>query len=51
MDVDQEVAFLPIFSALYITPFFHILEKRIKNLLIPIPISFLSFVDDGLLIS
>ena len=37
-------------SALYITPIFHILEKRTKNLLISILIYFLSFVDNVLFI-
>jgi len=36
------------FSALYITPIFHIFEKRTKNLSIPILILFLSFVNDDL---
>ena len=40
-----------ILSAIYITPIFHIFEKRTKSLLLPIQISTLSFVDDGLLIS
>ena len=40
-----------ILLALYIAPTFHILGKRIKNFSVPIPISFLSFIDDGLLIS
>ena len=41
----------PILSALYITPISYILEKRTKNLFILIIISFLLFIDDGLLIS
>jgi len=47
--VGQESALSPIFSALYLTPFLYILEKRLKNL--KIPISILSFVDDGLIIA
>jgi len=47
--VGQGSAFSPILSALFITPIFHIFEKRIKNL--NIPVSFLSFVDNGLFIS
>ena len=47
--VGQGSAFLPILSALYLLPVFHILEKRLKNL--KIPISVISFVDDGLFIS
>jgi len=42
MDVGQE-------SALFITLIFHIFEKRIKDL--NIPISFLLFVDNNLFIS
>jgi len=34
--------------ALYIAPIFHILEKRTKTLSIPIPISFLLFVNNSL---
>jgi len=41
----QESALLPILSALYLSPVFHIFEKRLKNLEIPI-----SFIDDGLFI-
>jgi len=36
-------------SALYLSLVFHIFEKRLKNL--KIPVSFISFVDNGLLIS
>ena len=49
--VGQGSALLPILSALYITLIFNILEKRTKNLSISIPISILSFVDNGFLIS
>jgi len=38
-----------ILSALYLTPFLHIFEKHIKNL--KIPVSMLSFANDGLLIA
>ena len=38
----------PILSTLYLSPFLYILENRFENL--NIPISILSFVDDGLLI-
>ena len=44
-------ALFPVLSTLYISPIFYIFEKIINNLYIPIPISFLSFVDDGLFIS
>ena len=47
--VGQGSAFSPILSALYLTPFLCILEKCLKNL--KIPISILSFVDDGLIIT
>jgi len=49
--VRQSSALSPILSVLYITPIFHILGKETKNLSIPIPIFFLSFVDNSLLIS
>ena len=38
-----------ILSALYLSPFIYILENHLKNL--KIPISIISFVDDGLFIS
>ena len=47
--VGQESALSPILSALYLTLFLYILEKCLKNL--KIPISILSFVDDGLIIA
>ena len=47
--VGQGSALSPILSALYLLPFIYILEKRLKNL--KIPISIISFVDDGLFIS
>jgi len=47
--VGQGSALSPILSALYLTLFLHILEKHLKNL--NIPISMLSFVDDGLIIA
>jgi len=47
--VGQRSALLSILLALYIAPIFHTLKKRTKNS-IPIPISFLLFVDNGLLI-
>ena len=46
--VGQGSVLSPILLALYLSPFLHILEKRLKNL--KIPISILSFVDDGLII-
>ena len=49
MEVGQESALSSILSTLYLLSFLHILEKQLKNL--KIPISFLSFVDDGLLVS
>jgi len=47
--VGQGSALSPILSALYLSPLLYILEKRLKTL--KIPVSLLSFVDDGLLIS
>ena len=47
--VGQGSALSPILSALYLTLFLYILEKRLKNL--KIPISMLSFVNDGLIIA
>ena len=47
--VGQGSVLSPILSALYLTPFLHILEKHLK--ILKIPISMLSFVDDGLIIA
>jgi len=47
--VGQGSALSPILSALYLSPFLYILEKRLKNL--KIPISFIFFVDDSLIIA
>ena len=47
--VGQGLSLFLILSVLYILPVFHILEKHLKNL--KIPVSFLSFVDDGLFIA
>ena len=47
--VGQESALSPILSALYLSPFLYILEKHQKNL--NIPVSLISFMDDGLIIS
>jgi len=47
--VGQGSALSPILSALYLLPFLYILEKYLKNL--KIPISFISFVDNGLIIA
>jgi len=47
--VGQGSALSPILSALYLSPFLYILEKHLKNQ--KIPISFISFVDDGLIIA
>jgi len=46
--VGQGSALLPILSALYFSLIFYILENCLKNL--EIPISILSFVNDGLFI-
>jgi len=47
--VGQGSALPSILSALYILPIFYIFKKRSKNL--NIPVLFLSFFDNGLLIS
>jgi len=47
--VSQESALSPILSALYLSLVFHIFEKRLKDL--KIPVSVISFVNDGLFIS
>jgi len=51
--VGQESAnsLFPILLALYITFLFHIFKKRTKNLSIPILVSILSFVNNGLFVS
>ena len=49
IEVGQGLALSLILSALYLSPIFYILENCLKNL--KIPISFLSFVNDGLFIS
>ena len=46
--VGQESALSPILSSLYLSPLLYILEKRFK--ILNIPISILSFIDDGLFI-
>ena len=46
--VGQGSALSPILSTLYLSPLIYILEKRCKNL--NLPISILSFIDDGLFI-
>jgi len=47
--VGQGSALSPILSAFYLSPIFHIFEKHLKILKIPISIIF--FIDDGLFIS
>jgi len=49
ISIGQGLALSPILLALYLLLFLYILEKRLKNL--KIPISIISFVDDGLFIS
>jgi len=44
--IGQDSVLSPILLALYLLLVFHIFEKRVKNL--KIPVSFLSFVDDSL---
>ena len=47
--VGQGSAFSPILSALYLLPFLYILEKCLKNL--KVPVSIISFIDNGLFVS
>ena len=47
--IGQSLALFPILLALYLLPFLYILEKRLKNL--KIPISIISIIDNGLFIS
>ena len=47
--VGQRSALSPILSTLYLSPLLYILENWLKNL--KIPISILSFVDNGLFIA
>jgi len=49
--VGQRSTLSSILSAFYIATIFHIFEKRAKNLSIPIPVLFLSFVNDSLFVS
>jgi len=49
MGVGQGSALSPILSTLYLLSFLHILENQLKN--IKIPIFFLLFVDDGILVT
>jgi len=51
VSVGQESTLSQILSILYITPIFHIFGKRLKNLLSPIPVFILSFIDNGIFIS
>ena len=47
--IGQRSVLSPILSVLYLSLFLYILEKRLKNL--NIPISIISFIDNGLFIS
>jgi len=49
--VGQGSALSLVLSALYLAPVLYLFEKRARNLENPLPISILSFVDNGLLIS
>ena len=48
ISIEQDSILSSILSTFYILPIFHIFEKRFKNL--NIPISFLSFINNGFLI-
>jgi len=47
--VGQDSSLSPILSTLYLAPILYILEKHLK--ILKIPISILSFIDNGLLIA
>ena len=49
VNMGQDSVLSPILSALYLSLFLYILEKHLKNL--NIPVSIISFIDDGLFIS
>jgi len=49
--IDQSSASFPILFALYIASIFYIFEKRTQNILSPISIFMLSFIDNRLFIS
>ena len=49
ISIHQGLALSPILSTLYLSSIFYILEKHLK--ILKIPISIISFVDDGLFIS
>ena len=49
IEVGQGSALSPILLVLYFSPVLYILEKHLKNL--KIPVSFIYFVDDGLIIA
>jgi len=49
--VEQKSTLSSNLSTLYIVSLFHIFKKRTKNLFIPISVSLLSFIDNGLFIS
>ena len=49
ISIHQGLALSPILSTLYLSSIFHILEKHLK--ILKIPISIISFVNDGLFIS
>ena len=48
--MSQRSTLSSILSTFYIAHIFHIFEKRSKNLLTPIPVSILLFVNDGLFV-
>ena len=50
VSIEQESALFLILSTLYFSPIFHIFEKRAKNLILNILVSFLSFVSNSLFI-
>ena len=49
IDIGQGSALLSVLLVLYLSPIFHIFEKRLKNL--KIPVSIILFVDNSLFLS
>ena len=45
ISIEQDLALSLVLSALYLSPIFHIFEKRVKNL--KIPVSLISFIDNS----
>jgi len=50
INVEQEFILSPILSTLYISPIFHIFEKKTNNIIPSLSILFFSFIDNDLFI-